>query len=169
MISSSGITSRADRRPRLALERLVLEDGLDDEVVAGERIGPDGRLDAGHDLVRGRPVELALLDLPSQVALDPLPALVGQLTGAIAERHALAGGCGHLGDPVSHQAGTHDVDALDAHRARSVPAVIGSPWNRAARSAAPRAAHRSFMAYGPPRRRGIPSSPGGRSVSLLGA
>ena len=35
------------RRPRLALERLVLEDGLDHDVVAGSAVGADGRWRCG--------------------------------------------------------------------------------------------------------------------------
>jgi len=105
----------ADLGPGLALERLVLEDGLDDQLVASHAIGPDGGRHAAGDLIGGRLVELPLVNLAGQVAGDPRLALVGQLRRAVGQRHLLAGGRAHLGDAVAHQAGADDVDAVDAH------------------------------------------------------
>ncbi len=73
------------RRPALALEPLVLEDGLDDEVVAGDGVHPDRGADPAERGIGVRRLEPALLDLAREVAADPLPALGGQVVGPIGE------------------------------------------------------------------------------------
>src|SRR5947208_6314477 len=68
-----------ERNPGLALERFVLEDGLDDEVVASSAVGADRGGDAAQDRLRLGLIKLSLLDLARQVAGDSVAALVRQL------------------------------------------------------------------------------------------
>src|SRR5687767_2835321 len=117
-----GIGAVRQRLPGLPLDRFVLEDRLDHDVVPGCAIGPFGNADAGQELVRSLPVELALVHLSLEVAGDPLPALFGELRAAVGEGHLLAGRGADLGDAMPHQPRADDEDAIDTHRRRSVPA-----------------------------------------------
>src|SRR5690606_34787253 len=109
-----------------ALDRLVLEDRLDDDVVAGGAIGSLGGGDAAEQDVRGRLLQLSLVDLALQVRADSGPPLLRKVGGAIGEGDLLAGSGADLGDAVAHQPRADDEDAFDAHRWGSVPATVAT-------------------------------------------
>src|SRR5688500_650318 len=87
-----GIGAVRQRLPGLPLDRFVLEDRLDHDVVPGCAIGPFGNADAGKELVRSLLVELALVHLSLEVAGDATNALLGQLSRAVGQSDSFAGG-----------------------------------------------------------------------------
>jgi hypothetical protein len=119
-----GVGTLGQGLPGGPLDGFVLEDRLDDDVMAGGAIGAFCGADAGQDLVRDPLLELALLDLARQVSGDALAAPVGELGRPVRERHLLSGGRADLGDAVAHQAGADDEDPVDAHWPASVPAAV---------------------------------------------
>src|SRR5687768_12552549 len=78
-----GIGAVRQRLPGLSLDRFVLEDRLDHDVVPGCPIGPFGNADAGKEVIRSLLVELALVHLSLEVAGDALLALFGELRAAV--------------------------------------------------------------------------------------
>jgi hypothetical protein len=122
-IASASARAR-ERLPRLALDRFVLEDRLDDDVVAGGAIVPSA--------VPMRPrisSATGCSSLPFSTWRARLAAIRAVPFSASSEVRServtdLPAAAPDLCDPVAHQACADDEDAVDAHGARRVPAAL---------------------------------------------
>ena len=129
--------------PERPLDRVVLEDGLDDEVGVRRRPPVDGRPDpAEHGRRRSSAVEPALGDGALEVAGDPRRGRPRPGRARARRARPVAGRGEDLGDAVAHQAGA------GTRRPRSI--VMAIVLQRRARTRRPSAlaSRRSAAAYG---------------------
>ena len=107
---ASGGSDAVELGEDLALDRRLLEHGLDDDVAAGE-IGELGRdAETGGRRVAGVLVELALLDLAREEVLDPPARALSQVGAHLAPDHVEARLDRDLRDTGAHRPEPHDPD-----------------------------------------------------------
>src|SRR5581483_10360681 len=101
----------------LALQRQLLEHGLDHEVAVGE-VGEVGRRAQATDRRLALfAFELPLLDCAAEEVRDPLLRLLAQLRAHLAADGLVAGAHAHLRDPGPHRPEPNDSDLPDLHPA----------------------------------------------------
>jgi hypothetical protein len=112
---AAGFHDAVEPPEELLLDGLVLDDRLDDEIRVRERREVRGGRDAVEGSVARLRRDLALLDLPAEVLLDRLQALLHDLLGHVEEDHVPAGQRRDVRDSRPHLPGADDADLLDAH------------------------------------------------------
>src|SRR6266404_6107585 len=130
---------RAELFQYLALDFLVLDGGLDDEVAIVEQVIVLAGDDPGQRRLALGVGDHAALDLPTHVLVDVLLRLVDLIDIDIDEFHVVAVEGRDMGNAVAHLPGADDADGAN-HGGASAPrayllsslVISGTAWNRSA-------------------------------------